>query len=636
VVARAQELREDPPDLTGLSLEELANVDIVYAAAKHEQSGREAASSVTIVTAAEIRQFGYRTLADVLRGLAGFHVTDDRNYSYVGVRGFGRPGDYSTRVLLLVDGQRSNDAIYDQAAVGLDFPVDVDLIDRIEVVRGPGASIHGNSAFFAVVNVITRRGRDVGGFELSAGAGGFGTSSGRATWGRRFASGSEALLSAGVLDRQGERLYFPEFDAPETGDGIVQGADGERTLQLFGSLSRGAWALEAAHVSRDKGIPTGSYGTAFGDTRSRTSDDRTLVQLRHSHKLGAKLSSDLRLHYGRYDYLGTYAQEDAPLYTDTASGRWWGVDWNAHAEAGSRHSLTFGGEFLHNPRQDQWGAYGDEADLEVRESSSRWALYAQDELRLSDSLTLHAGLRHDRYESFGSKVSPRAGLVWLPDKATSLKLLYGEAFRASNEYELHYWDAQEGVALRPETIRTYELVGERLLGSNLRVSASLFSNGIEELITFRSDPAYHFENVGAIDSRGFETGVEGRLGRRAEARLSYSYQETTDRDSGLELTNSARHMLKARLRVTLPQGASLGLEALHLSSRLTLGRTRSAPFTATNAVLLAPRLFGHLDASLAAYNLFDARYGDPGSEEHVQSTIPQPRRNLVLKLTARF
>jgi iron complex outermembrane receptor protein len=571
-----------------------------------------------------------------LRGLAGFYVTDDRNYSYVGVRGFGRPGDYSTRVLLLVDGQRANDAIYEQAAVGLDFLLDADMIERIEVVRGPGASIHGNSAFFAVINVVTRRGKDVAGVEVSASAGGFGTGGGRATWGRRFASGTEAVVSASVLDRDGERLYLPEFDAPETRSGVVGGADGERALQLFGSVSRGGWSLEASHVSRDKGIPTASFGTAFGDTRSRTTDDRTLVQLHHARKLGPRLDSELRLHYGRYDYSGAYAFADAPLYTDSASGRWWGLDGNLHAAVGSRHAMTFGGEFLSNPRQDQYGAYGDETDKDISESSSRWAAYAQDELRLLESLTLHAGLRHDRYESFGGKTSPRAGLVWLPDAATSLKLLYGEAFRAPNEYELHYWDAQHGIALRPETIRTWELLGERIVGRELRVSASLFSNGIEDLITFKGDPQYHFENAGAIDSRGFEAVAEGRLGRRGEARLSYSYQRTVDRGSGLELTNSARHMLKARLRVNLPRAASLGIEAVHLSSRLTLAGTRSAPFTVANAALLAPRLLGRLDASVAAYNLFDARYGDPGSEEHVQAAIPQPRRSLVLKLTARF
>ena len=77
-------------------------------------SYREAPSAVSVVTAAEIRAHGYRTIADVLRSLPSFYVTEDRRYSYVGVRGFNRPGDYGARVLLLLDGLRTNDNLYDE------------------------------------------------------------------------------------------------------------------------------------------------------------------------------------------------------------------------------------------------------------------------------------------------------------------------------------------------------------------------------------------------------------------------------------------------------------------------------------------------------------------------------------------
>src|SRR4030042_556374 len=102
-----------PGDLTELGLEELMNLS-VYGASKFEQKLMEAPASVTIINRNEIKKYGYRTLADILRSVRGLFVTNDRKYEYLGVRGFNRPGDYSTRILLLVDAHRLNEGLYDQ------------------------------------------------------------------------------------------------------------------------------------------------------------------------------------------------------------------------------------------------------------------------------------------------------------------------------------------------------------------------------------------------------------------------------------------------------------------------------------------------------------------------------------------
>jgi iron complex outermembrane receptor protein len=113
----------------------------------------EAPSSVTIVTSEDIRRYGYRTLAELLRSVRGFYTSYDRSYTSLGVRGFGQPGDYNSRILLLLDGHRLNDNIYDSAMLGTEFILDIDLIERVEISRGPGSSLYGNNAFFAVVKL---------------------------------------------------------------------------------------------------------------------------------------------------------------------------------------------------------------------------------------------------------------------------------------------------------------------------------------------------------------------------------------------------------------------------------------------------------------------------------------------------
>ncbi len=90
----------------------------VFAASKYEQKVTDTPSNVTIITAEEIRDFGYRTLADLLASVPGFFVTNDRNYSYAGERGSLRPGDFYSRVLFLIDGHRVDEPVFDSASMG--------------------------------------------------------------------------------------------------------------------------------------------------------------------------------------------------------------------------------------------------------------------------------------------------------------------------------------------------------------------------------------------------------------------------------------------------------------------------------------------------------------------------------------
>src|ERR1700676_4997298 len=128
--------KDDTPNLLDMSLEDLMSIEIdsVYGASGFKQKVTEAPASVTIITSEEIQKFGYQTLADILRNVRGFYVTYDRNYSYLGVRGYGPSGDYNSRIAVLIDGHRVNENIFDSAPFGTEFPIDVDLIDRVEFI----------------------------------------------------------------------------------------------------------------------------------------------------------------------------------------------------------------------------------------------------------------------------------------------------------------------------------------------------------------------------------------------------------------------------------------------------------------------------------------------------------------------
>ncbi len=208
----------------------------VFGASERIQPVTEAPASVSFITAEEIARYGYRTLADILRGVRGLYVTNDRNFSLLGARGFGKPGDYNSRILLLVNGHRVNDNVFGQAEIGAEFGLDPAMFERVEIIRGPASSLYGDSAFFAVVNVITKSGASLDGGSLALEAG-------HARDAARRAAASASALANGVdialsahLSRAATAssgCISRRSTAPATNNGVAEGLDGERDRSVL-------------------------------------------------------------------------------------------------------------------------------------------------------------------------------------------------------------------------------------------------------------------------------------------------------------------------------------------------------------------------------------------------------------------
>ena len=641
-------------NLLDLSLEDLLKIDIdsVYGASKHEQKVTEAPASVTIITSEEIQKYGYRTLADILRNVRGFYVTSDRNYSFVGVRGFGRPGDYNSRILLLVDGHQLNENIYDAANLGAEFPIDVDLIDRVEVIRGPNSSLYLASAFLGVINIITKRGRDLRNVSASGELASFDTYKGRLSYGNRFANGLEMLLSGSYYNSQGhDRLYFKEFDNPATGNGIAKNADDDESHQLFADLSYGHFTLQGAYGSREKGVPTASFGTVFNDPGTRTVDAQGYLDLQYERELRGAWRFTGRLHYDQYDYAGTYVYDYSAsggpsrvLNKDFGDGKWWGGEAILSRKVFGRHWLTLGSEYRDNSQQDQknYDLQPYTLYLDDHRSSNVWAVYAQGEIHLRNNLLLNLGLRHDQYSTFGGTTNPRAALIYSPLERTTIKFLYGQAFRAPNAYEMFHAGGggnEPNPYLRPETVKTTELVWEQYLGNHFQLAVSGFYYPIRALISEQSDPANGlviYRNSDQVDIRGMDFGLKRKLPWGLEGGVSYSFQNAENKN-GKPLSNSPKHVGQANLSVPLIKQklfASMNLQ--YVSSRRTLEGNYTGAYVVPNFTLFSRNVLKGWEFSASLYNAFDQVYGDPGAEEHRQDIIFQDGRSFRIKLGYRF
>ena len=624
-------------DLTELPLEQLLRIE-VYSASRFAQDPLQAPSAVSVITREDIRSFGFRTLADALASLRGNYLTYDRNYRYLGVRGFSRPGDYNSRILLLVDGYAVNDGVYNQAPIGLEFPLDLNLVERIEFVPGPASSLYGSNAFFGVVNVVTRTAAEVG-TEASAYAQSGSGSGLRASYGRRYDSGLEMLLSASRDRSRGADLTFPEFAA--VSGGVARGLDFEHSDKAYARLGYEGLTLSVGASRRTKGIPTAAFGTAFDVPGSQTEDIYKFADLSYRARIGERTELITRASYHYYAYNGDYIYDIPPLTVnrDETRGTGWTFEGRVLHSLSAKHKLIFGAERRRDGMLEQrnFDVAPLVSYLADRRSATTTGLYAQSEYFLRPDIIVNAGLRHDKHDGFAGSASPRLGLVYLPWPDSAVKLLYGRAFRVPNMYERFYGapGAQKGnTGLVPERIATTELAYERNDGAT-RFAGSLYRYRIRGLIEQVTDPAdglLVFVNSAAVNAHGAEAELEHKF--RSGLRLKGSFGLYTARAGGTRLDNSPRVVAKAYVSVPfLGERLRMGLEALHVGQRD--GRGGVNGYSILNLTASA-RLEHGGELRAGVYNLGGVRYADPGNQGLPQSRVQQDGRTLRIELLERF
>lgn len=634
-------------DLTSLRIEDLARVK-VFSASRHLEESRQAPAAVSIITAEQIRRYGWRTLADILNSVRGFYTAYDRNYTYLGVRGFMRPGDYNSRILLLINGHRVNENVYDSALLGTEFPLDLDLIERIEIVRGPSSSLFGTNAVFGVINVITRRPTPEAMVEASADTSSFFGRTGRLA--SSFRRGRLSALVSGSLYRSAgqSQLFFPEFASPATNKGIAADIDGDRYAHTFTDLQYGNFRIQGLYSSRMKIIPTASYETNFNDPGTHTTDTRGYFDVGYHRSISSRTDLDLRGYYDAYRYSGTYAYggTNSPsryLNLDLGTADWAGVEGTLGHQFG-KHRITVGTDYEYSFRVDQRNYNAGEPPIVDDHRTPSWgAAFGEAELNLLPQLSFRAGARLDWFDTFGGQLSPRIALIYSPNSRTSVKYIFGRAFRAPNAYESYYTDNVSIVAptrpLQPENIQSHEVVIERNVTPWLGMTAGAFRDNMQNLIDQVPDPATgftHFVNVGRDHSQGIEFELTSKWASGFSARASYTLTEAKEYVAQQRQDNFARHTAKLHAALPLSQRAFAGFELLYSSAQESNQETRIPPWFLGNITLSTRPLWGSWEFSTSCYNVFDRRWYTPAPPGLRQAEIQQDGRTIRFKITYRW
>ena len=629
--------------------EELAFVEMedIYTAAKHLQEIKDAPASVSVVTDEDIARYGYRNLSDILKNVRGFTITNDRNYEHVGLRGITRLGDHGNLLLELVDGHTYNDNIYGSFFLGNEFGIDVDLIKKVEIVRGPGSALYGSNALLGVVNVITKTGADVNGLYTKAEAGSYDTYKGGFIYGKKFENDWDVVVSGTVLNSDGQDFTFGELGLSGERDGMVIDADGEEAWSGFVKAAYKELTLTASSHLREKNVPTAAFDTIPGDDRFETTDTRSFVEAKWQHAFAPEQEVTARIYYDQYWYDADYPifEDRVVINRDESRGHWMGSEVRYLQRVGASHLLSVGGQIEHHFDADQknFNVRPFEVFLDDSRSLTTFSPYVQDEWDILPWLRLVAGLRYDYYTLCGDHFSPRAGLILKPTGDSTFKLLYGQAFRSPNVFELFYNDggmtAIANPDLDPEILESYEAVWEQELGPILKGVVSVFHYEISDHITaveVREGVVQH-QNLDSARSDGVEGGIDVNWPGLFKGGLSYTYQRAVDEDTDEWLPGSPRHIVQARGSIPVYRDKVFtGLTCRYMSERLTRDRISLDPVFLTDFELYLDDIWKKLDVSLGIFNLLDEEFSDPVSADHRQQSIIQNGRTFWLKVGYRF
>ncbi|MEW8624650.1 MAG: TonB-dependent receptor [Candidatus Thiodiazotropha sp.] len=658
-----------------------------------------APSVTSVISKQEIREMGARTLYEVLETVPGLHVTPSSNFgpliTNINIRGITTA--LNPQVLVLINGSPIKDLW--NANLGHRFEMPVEMISRIEVVRGPGSAIHGADAFAGTINIVTKDGQEIGGARAGYRQGSFDTSNGWLQYGGNH-QGWDLVASIEALKQGTDDQRIIQQDLQTTLDesfgtqaSQAPGAMNldQRLLNFHLGLRKDEWTARFWGIrQRDAGVGVGA-APVLDTEGSHDKDLYSLDLLYQNQELHPDWHLQLRFNYNYSDYVskfnlfppgatlpigadgnldfinpvGVTHFSDGYIGHPAATNRIYrnsiiGVyDGLAHHlirlsagydsmeyKAGARQN--FGPGVLDGSPPEGDGTLTDVTGTPYNYSPDKkrdlWFISLQDEWALAKDWDLTLGARYDRYSDFGDTFNPRLALVWQSRYDLTTKLLYGRAFRPPSFSELYAQNnpVQLGNSeLEPETIDTLEFAIDWRPTPDLRMASNLFVYEIEDLIEAVLDEGGASNtNQNARDQRGHgvEFEIDWQVNQQLRVQSNGAWQHSEDSNSGKHLANSHGFQYYARANWRFLPNWSLDGQWFWIGTQKRAegdNRDDIDAYHLLNLTLRKDRLIDHVDLALGIRNLLDDEVSEPASSTIINA-YPMDSRAYWLALEVNY
>lgn len=578
------------------STEELLfmEIPVVFASSKRLQLMTEAASSIEIITAEDITQSGATNIGDVLRSVTGIDVREsDVGQHVIGIRGFADTG----HALVTLDG--NNVFMYHANHIFLDWaPLDLEEIDRIEIIKGPGAIFYGGSAFSGVINIVTKSPKQLKGTQLNLAGGDWDTMRGN-------------IIYAGSHNNLDYSLSLGHREAKEWEAPNIKDIEGERFLvnhfagrTIYNIDSESSFSLMAR------------YSDAKNVISTVCQPKTTFIALRYE-----RFDFWVRLFYNNHEktfWNKTYGVKDSNYELEIFRAFRWGR--NVTSLGGFAKQTDWEVETLKETFEG-----GPELGSLEKHGVEDGAINLENEYHFNDQLILTLGARGEYYTHLDLIGLGRGSIIYNPVKNHSLRFTMASGyyipslFQHTNEGTAYPF-AKGNSSLKEEKITSYELNYYSWLTNRIKFNAAIFYNDYRDLIdNTQSGPA---QNVADAYQKGGELNLDFILTDQLTGFLNYAYQ-TIHRDDFGDLAVDPENKFNLGLRAKFAKWSANATfhyvdeyYEMYLTSNPVFGRVQDTfgavpskveSYSTVNA-RIAYSPIDNLELAVAAYNLFRNRH----------------------------
>lgn len=606
----------------------------VISASKVKEDIDKTPASISVIDEELIEKIGLNTLSDVLNTVAGINVTQS-NIFLKEIESRGIKDWFSKQILFLVDGHPIDANFINGGATWSYAETSLYNVKRIEIIKGPASSLYGANAFTALVNIITKNIKDIDGVETVIKKGSFNTTELNLLLGKEVNSEVGVLANLNFYETDGKSI---NVQSDSKGNSGVTNPYSKR-FKADLKIDYDDFYLLFSYFQREDGSHFGAANAVNDETIAK--NYYGFAEVGHEKDLTSILNLKTKIYLDLYSFDNTWElySEGYPTssYTDgmkminKVTNEKRGIETLATFDASDSYILSLGAMYEKHKQYDittiqNFDPSDGSALSQMTDYSNTNGTFAPDVSRslktiylnniydTSEKIRITVGARYDEYDDFGSNLSFRGGVSNQINNNNTLKVMYGEGFRAPTFAELYNKSnvINGNSTLDAETVKTYEISLNSRLSNRWSLKTTTFNSDYDELIVLSGSK---YINRDKTNTKGIEFETNYDLQRGSYINANYSYIVAKDEISDSDLPDVARQ--KANLMVNTRINKNLNLFN-HVRVKSKVKRDDSDPredlagYAVVNTSMLIKNFYNKdTQLKISINNLLDKKYYDP-------------------------